>query len=244
MVVGYGTNSAGAPQAVIWTASGGAHLLAGSLGGSYTVARRINDQGLIVGEAGLPGGSGAHTVVWENGVMRDIQSFATGSTFPWGLSNTGIAVGQWNPSGSSYTWTAAGGMLSMAGLEGPNDIPLAVNDDGQIVGWYQGTSTDRPTAFLWTNGVITDLGTLGGAWSTALAINNLAQIVGRTEMGSQRGKRVYHAFLWTAAGGMSDLGFLPGGSSATAVDINDSGMIVGETVWSSGATRATIWKIK
>lgn len=242
-VVGYGTNAAGVAQAVMWTAAGGAQALAGSLGG-YTLARAINDKGLIVGEAGLPGGVGAHTVVWENGVMRDIQAFASGNTFPWGLSNTGIAVGQWDPSNGAYSWTAAGGMAVMAGLEGPSDIPLAVNDNGLIVGWYKRTPTDVNKAFLWTNGIITDLGTLGGSSSVAMSINNFGQIVGRSDIASRKNSPVYRAFLWTNPGGMRDLGSLPDRQWAQANDINDLGVVVGQTWLSSGLSRATLWRIR
>lgn len=243
-VVGYGTNSGGMTQAIIWTPSGGPQALAGSLGGSYTLARAINDQGLIVGEAGLPGGVGAHTVVWENGVMRDIQAFPSGSTFPWGVSNTGIVVGQWNPTNGAYAWTAAGGMVVMTGLEGPNDIPLAVNDNGQIVGWYERTASEASKAFLWTNGVITDLGTLGGASSVAIAINNAGQIVGRADLPRKGTQSVYRAFLWTATGAMRDLGSLPDRQWAQANDVNNLGVVVGQTWLPSGLPRATLWRIR
>src|SRR5687767_3964852 len=128
-------------HAFIWTAAGGMQPLAGSLGGCCTLARAINDQGVVLGEATLAGG-GAHAVVWENGIMRDIQSFATGSTFPWDLSNSGIAVGQWNPSTAGFVWTAGAGMTVLAGLDGEGDVPIGVNDLGQIVGWHKRTPSD------------------------------------------------------------------------------------------------------
>ena len=245
VVVGYGMNAQGATQAVIWTEAAGAQVLAGSLGGSYTLARRINDQGLIVGESGVPGGGAAHTVVWENGVIRDIQGFASGSTYPWGVSNTGIVVGQWNaPGAAAYSWSPSAGMSVMAGLEGPDDIPLAVNDAGQIVGWYKRTPTDVNKAFLWVNGAITDLGTLGGQSSVATAINNGGQAVGRADLATKRGTSpVHHAFLW-AVGGMKDLGTFSDRPWAQANDINDVGVVVGETIAAKGMTRATLWKIR
>jgi probable HAF family extracellular repeat protein len=244
VVVGYGMNAQGTSQAIIWTAAGGAQVLAGSLGGTHTLASRINDQGLIVGEASIPGDAATHTVVWENGVMRDVQAFTSGSTFPWGLSNTGIVVGQWNPGGVSYSWTASGGMSVLAGLEGPNDIPIGVNDAGQVVGWYQKTTGPVNTAFLWDNGVITDLGTFGGASSVAFAINNSGQIVGRAELPTKRQTvPTYHAFLWSL-GEMKDLGTFSDRPWAQANDINDVGTVVGETIPGKGMRRATLWRIK
>ena len=48
-----------------------------------------------------------------------------------------------------------------------------------------------------------------------------------------------HAFLWED-GTMYDLGTL-GGASSTAVAINDSGQILGESETLGGATHAVIW---
>jgi len=49
-----------------------------------------------------------------------------------------------------------------------------------------------------------DLGTLGGSNSSALAINNLGQVVGASQLAGGA-NAVSHAFLWTAAGCMVDI---------------------------------------
>lgn len=68
---------------------------------------------------------------------------------------------------------------------------------------------------------ITDLGTLGGSFNAASAINNRGQIVGSSSLS---GDTVFHAFLYSH-GRMTDL--FPGSAGSDASDINNRGQIVG-----------------
>jgi probable HAF family extracellular repeat protein len=74
----------------------------------------------------------------------------------------------------------------------------------------RGGDVDGTPAFSWVPGTTTDLGTLGGASSTAIAVNAAGQIVGAslTPTGET------HAFIWKS-GTMTDLGTL-GGSGSVA----------------------------
>ena len=103
---------------------------------------------------------------------------------------------------------------------------VAINESGQVIGTYRRTvkaadGTPYGRAFLWENGRMRDLGTLGGRQSQVVAINAKGQIVGWSE--TKAGSR--HAFLWEN-GRMRDLGTLFGGFSE-AVEINDQGQVVG-----------------
>lgn len=83
---------------------------------------------------------------------------------------------------------------------------------------------------------VVDLGTLGGNYSQAYAINNSGQVVGvATLAGGQE-----HAFLYQN-GSMVDLGTL-GGSYSQATAINNSGVIVGTTADSTGQPLGFIYK--
>jgi probable HAF family extracellular repeat protein len=92
-------------------------------------------------------------------------------------------------------------------------------------------------AFLY-NGVMHDLGTLGGTKSDALGINQKEQVVGVSYIS---GDSDYHAFLWTALSEMVDLNTLidpaAGWVLTDATAINDVGQIVGQG-YAGGQTRA------
>jgi probable HAF family extracellular repeat protein len=85
---------------------------------------------------------------------------------------------------------------------------------------------------------ITDLGTFGGTYSAAYAINNFGQVVGGAETDCQC--KVY-PFVW-AGGYLHNLGALGSATSNWAFGINDQGQVVGRSshafLWSrsSGLT--------
>jgi probable HAF family extracellular repeat protein len=97
-------------------------------------------------------------------------------------------------------------------------------------------------AFLWTWGVLTDLGTLpGGHNSVATFINDRSIVVGQSDSGTSAGNPL--ACLWDDRGQIHDLGTLPGGSNSTAFGINIFDYVVGSSnSQASGAgPRAFVW---
>jgi probable HAF family extracellular repeat protein len=91
---------------------------------------------------------------------------------------------------------------------GRSSAAVAINDRGQIVGSTDtGRSTDAIRPFLWQNGQLRDLGSLGGS-ARAVAINNHGQIVGWSLRAGEiarpldSGEMWYsHAVLWTLRSG-------------------------------------------
>ena len=88
---------------------------------------------------------------------------------------------------------------------------------------------------------ITDLGTLGGAFSDAYGINNdqsVVRVVGLSTLAPR--DDTYHAFYWTPAGPMVDLGTLPGHNVSRANDVNNHGHVAGDSRF-SGDEQAVLW---
>ncbi|MGB8932358.1 MAG: hypothetical protein WCC48_14030 [Anaeromyxobacteraceae bacterium] len=82
-----------------------------------------------------------------------------------------------------------------------------------------------------------ELGTLGGSWSDATALNDSGQVVGTSAISSDAEQ---HAFSWTQAGGMVDLGVPVGGVGSFARDVNANGQIVGGTTAPSGFCKIAV----
>ena len=79
-----------------------------------------------------------------------------------------------------------------------------------------------------------DLGTLGGATSAAVDINDDGQVIGIADTADGHS----HAFLWD--GKMHDLGTL-GGDTSRAQAINRLGQVVGNAETEEGTTHAFLW---
>jgi probable HAF family extracellular repeat protein len=88
---------------------------------------------------------------------------------------------------------------------------------------------------------VTDLGTLGGPVSNAIAINDFGHVVGFASVSNN--SDVQHAFVWTATAGMHDLGTVSGHDAdfSYAESINNSGSIVGYSFANAGPLRAFLW---
>jgi probable HAF family extracellular repeat protein len=165
----------------------------GDLDGAATA---INDQGQVVGISGIcanavGGASAAHAVLWENGTPTNIGSLGgVAWNTPTAISNQGVVVGfsdlpgdsAANPNYHAFIWTKSGGMTDLGTLPGDSlSVAWGINAHGQVVGQSINASGSS-RAFLWQNGVMTDLNTLiaPGPLSLVYAndINDSGEIVG------------------------------------------------------------------
>jgi probable HAF family extracellular repeat protein len=137
-----------------------------------------------------------------------------------------------NVSAVQYEVIDLGPLNGISGMSYAQDI----NNRGQIVGWSDGWQIGT-RAFLWENGNMTDLGTLGGTWSVAKGINDRGQIVGYSETSS--GER--HAFLYEN-GTMTDINTITGAIYSEGYGINDLGQIVGEVRYNTGGYESFLYE--
>jgi probable HAF family extracellular repeat protein len=164
------------------------------------------------------------------------QSIASASA----INDAGQVIGNFQPGfgyGSGFVTGPDG-----VGIQELLDAVLNVSDinnAGQVVGASGDPFSPRSvTAFIRSpDGVLKDLGTLGGTYSGASGINDAGQVAGSSDI---TGDSAYHIFITgTDGAGMRDLGTL-GGGSAAAAGINNAGQVVGYSETSGGDYHAFI----
>ena len=185
---------------------------------------------------------------FRNGRMTDLGGLAPGfsSDTNWispsglisGEAQTGQAadesIGGWTMHG--ILW-ARGNMIDLGTLDGgPISLTTGVNDAAEVSGFALNTIPDpfsmfggnQTRAYRWKNGVMKDLGTLGGPDAMALRINQRGQIAGNSYISLDPSDFCVlrtGGFIWEN-GNMSDLGGL-GGTCTMVSDMNDRGQVVG-----------------
>jgi probable HAF family extracellular repeat protein len=186
-----------------------------------------------------------HAFRWKKGILSDLGTLPGGSRSDaiWanrlglivGTSENGLInplVG--GPENRAVLWQKDGRIIDLGTLGGNDSSAFAINNHGQIVGGalndipdpfsFPGLAT-QARAFLWQNGVMQDLGTLGGPDAFSTSINDRGQIAGISMTDSTpnatTGFPTFHPFLWEN-GRMLDLGSLGGTQAVPAGGIDDA----------------------
>jgi probable HAF family extracellular repeat protein len=137
-----------------WTPSGGIVNL-GTLGGTDTVARAVNENGQVVGFGETTRNTGTHAFSWTAaGGMVDLGAPAGTGSFAADVSDSGQVVGYLsNGIPFAFSWTANGGMVGLPALaDGGSSVATAVNNHGQVVGWSSGLDFGQH-ATMWVSPV-------------------------------------------------------------------------------------------
>ena len=144
-----------------------------------------------------------------------------------------------------------GGVLTDLGTlpNGTSSFGYAINARDLVVGWSQNGLIDPQTGVpeyvpvAWKNDRIVEIGTFGGAFGEASAVNDEGFVVGAAENTTPDpfgladafgidGNTELHAFGWRNDSGIFDLGTL-GGPGAVPLSINRRGQIAGASFTSS-----------
>jgi len=194
----------------------------GTLGGASSAAQAVNNVGQVVGAAAT--------------AVADPNADGFGNYYvPW----WSVATEQ-----HAFLWQA-GFLFDLGTLGGTDSVAVAINQSGQVAGYSLlntpvNASTGIPAmhAFLWQNGTMSDLGSLGGTVSQAALINDSGQVIGTSTLA---GDQTTHSFIWQN-GTMTDMGTL-GGDNSTAIWINNAGQAVGYAQLAGDATsHAFLWQ--
>ncbi|SFH00979.1 probable extracellular repeat, HAF family [Halopelagius inordinatus] len=225
----------------------------GSLGGSErgdSIAYDVNDRETVVGQSDA-GESEVRAFRWTGGEMEDLgtlRSDDTGQSGAFAVDNAGTVVG-WSESddGTNHAvrWTEAEGMEDLGMLEDHGvSYAFDVTPHGTVVGRsYDPGAFDSRRAVRWVGGGVESLGTLDGdaGYSEAHGSNVRGVVVGDSRVGD-----VEHAFRWTEAEGMTDMGTLLDGDegASTASGVNARGDVVGASRTPEGERHAVRWRVE
>ena len=122
------------------------------------------------------------------------------------------------------------------GWDGIN--PTQINNQGDAAGWLFSGENGAFHAFLFRNGVTTDLsGSLGGNHDIVAGINDSDQIAGTSY---NEAEQDYHGFIYSE-GTVTDLGVVPDSTWPGVVGINNQGDVPINFLADTAHLRAFVW---
>jgi probable HAF family extracellular repeat protein len=235
----------------------------------------INNRGVAAGSADSSapclylGGLKSPAFLWQHGALTSLGFLPGGyGSLPNAINSKGMVVGasdigvidpQTGLPEIRADFFYQGQVINMGTFGGTNSLANGINSRGQAAGGAENTDPDpwncggliglpSPTVwhgFVWQEGVLTDLGTLGGPCSFGLVINDPGQITGYSFTNDvpnpTTGIPTVAPFLWDR-GRMINLGTL-GGVFGFGTAVNNHGQVVGfSDVAGDLGTRAFFWE--
>jgi probable HAF family extracellular repeat protein len=220
MVVGSSANEWGQPSATLWY--GGETIDLGTLGGQHSYAAGVNNRGQVVGTSATAD-VGNLPFIWKDGEMRAIPGIMAGQAMA--INDLGQVVGIAYEGSLVRAFVYDGQELRYLSDISDYVAAYSINNRGQIVG-SMSVGDGEYHAFVWEDGVFTDLESLGGHYDTAYDINDHGVVVGSS---SDEGHTT-HATMWVGSA-ISKLGVNEQlqSKNSFAWSINNRGEIVGES---------------
>jgi probable HAF family extracellular repeat protein len=183
-IIGYST-LAGDSASHAFLYIGGVMLDLGTLGGLSSTAVALNESGQVAGDSTIASEE-TRAFLFDGTTLQNLGTLGGTLSRSVDLNDAGHVIGNSTLPGDadSHGFIYRNGILQDLGtLGGPSSIARDLNVLGQVVG----SATDansQPRAFLWDNGVMTDLNTLlpaNSGWdlTDAYFINDRRQVVGQ-----------------------------------------------------------------
>jgi probable HAF family extracellular repeat protein len=231
-VVGRGTGAAAAPMYTVQDL--------GAPDDYGTFAYGINNSGQVVGTYQTkPPEANDHAFLYDNAGRRDLATLGGSYSDAYAINDAGQVVGIAATAVGRLATSVDGvphaflydssGMHDLTPMEGTRSWAQCISGTGQVAGWVR-PATGAWHNFVYSGGVMQDLGTLGAGGGEALGINRSGQIVGHNMDG---------AFLYDSTG-THPLGSL-GGHTSGAIGINDAGQVVGAATTAEGVGHAFLY---
>lgn len=211
----------------------------GSLGGKFSDAKAINDDGLIIGSARKEDSTWRAFLFDRDGGMKVLATLGGPSSYGMALNQHGHAVGFADTAdGEWHAFVHDGGeqLTDLGTLGGKVSYASDINKHGQVVGTAALQDGYRHAFFYQRGRGMVDLGTLGGRSSGATGINDSGVVVGSSETKDRR----WHAFVHDGKR-MVDLGAAIGYGNSFATGINNDGHVVG-TVMVGDERMSFVWR--
>jgi probable HAF family extracellular repeat protein len=209
--------------------------LGNPLGGTSSAGNAMNNLGWSMGVANLPGDTTQHAELWLRGLHLNLGTL--------GGPNSAVIFANHSASGQ------------IVGISETADIDPLMETWSCAGAFFPTTTHHICLGFVWQNGVMTALPTLGGYNGVASSANNLGQVVGWAETAVNDPTCVlpqvqqFEAVIWGPGKDqiqqLSPFGEDPD-SAATA--INDKGQVVGisgicqNAVGAFSAKHAVLWQ--
>lgn len=158
-----------------------------------------------------------------------------------GVNDANIAVGFYtgaNGSNHGYAYNINDNRYSSItdpNAPGASLTAAAINDTGDVAGFYTSPATGNTDGFLLRHGRFTDLSVPGSSSTMALGVNRHDEVVGSYTVGSGN-SAVMHGFTWTPWGGFKTVDDPAGAGTTTINGVNDFGDLVGFYTDAAGNT--------
>jgi hypothetical protein len=158
-----------------------------------------------------------------------------------GVNDEGIVVGFYNDAnGNSHgyeynIWTRQFSTVVDPRSPAASLTAAAINDRGDVAGFYTNPGTGNTDGFLLSHGHFKDLAVRGASSTMALGVNNFDEVVGTYTVGTGS-NAVMHGFTWTPQHGFRTVDDPNGIGTTTINGVNDFGQLVGFYVDGAGNT--------